>query len=271
MCSDPLDAYVHSVFRRVVNLYCPADDQLYTLAAGTTDDAPCTVVVDVQSFDGFKVQPRARVRFSRGRLIVESCFEIVLGRARSWSPLLPPVRPLPAALEWVERFHLREGIAGGIKPGQDLDPIAAEMSRLLAAGVTGLCRALADGDTDSAYEHGSRLVGLGPGLTPAGDDFLVGLAAACAMRGARARGHAQLLLRVVKDNAHRTNRISYTAMTQAATRRVRDSIIRFAQALAGGDFSTLRPCAERVIAIGATSGTDIMAGMLAGLRLDRVK
>jgi hypothetical protein len=55
--------------------------------------------------------------------------------------------------------------------------------RVLAAGLNALSDALASGDPRSARCAGLMLTGLGPGLTPLGDDVLTGAAAAVALLG----------------------------------------------------------------------------------------
>jgi hypothetical protein len=163
-------------------------------------------------------------------------------------------------------------VAGGIKPRPcPANAVEAKTARLLGHAVTGLGAALRAGDSARIYEHGSRLIGLGPGLTPSGDDYVLGVATACALLGPRARVARAAMARVIDDGAHRTNDISHAALAHAARGRVRQSLVDLATALADGDRSTTAFRADRVLAIGATSGTDILAGLLAGLSLTTIE
>lgn len=125
----------------------------------------------------------------------------------------------------------------------------------LAEGIAALAR-WADG-------HGSldgcrQLFGLGPGLTPSGDDALGGAAIALRVFGRTA--HADELGAFIRKNApDRTSDISYAHLYAAAAG---EGSAAFHEALAalvtGGDFAAL----DR---IGASSGWDAMDGAVAVL------
>lgn len=268
--AEPFTATVHSVFDRVVNVRC-SGDRLYTLACAHSDNAPATLVVDTPSFAGFDVRPGASVASEEDTLSVGPALAISLGHARPWSAALPPWPRADVPLDWLEQLIAAEGVCGGVmaraRPRDDLE---AETSRLLGDITTALGAALLADQREVAYAQGSRLVGLGPGLTPAGDDYLVGLTTVYAMGGDDAHAHRRLLAGVIEDNAHRTNEISYAAMAQATRGCVRESIVEFARALTRGDTTSTKRRARQVIAIGATSGTDILLGMQAGFRLNHV-
>ncbi len=268
LAGGAFEAEVHSVFRRVVNLRCAGDGRLSTLAGATIDDAPDTLRLDVRHLDRLGLGPGTRVLCDGRRLAVGSSLEVSLDTARPWSPALPTLSGWPLPLSWLERFLRGRGV-GRLFIGEPAaaGPLSAHTARLLREAAGGLGRGLAAGDVNTALEYGGRLVGLGPGLTPSGDDYLVGMATACAIRGEPALAQLEVLRRVVRDNAGATNEISHAAMAHAVRGRVRDRIVRFAEALVTGDPGRMRAAGELVIAIGGTSGTDMMSGLLAGLRL----
>lgn len=265
--AGPVQARVHSVFPRTINLYCPSDDALYALAVSAADNAPATMVVEASTFAGTATRCGAVARGSAQWLVVGPDIAVAVDRAEPWLAALPVLGSRRAPLAALGDVLERHGVAGGVKPAAvGGDAMADATSRRLAEATEGLRRALAAGEVSSAQEYVRRLVGLGPGLTPSGDDFLVGVATACALRGARER--LSVLAAVVEENAHRTNRISYATMAHAVRGRVRESIVALAHALVEGDVGLIRARAQWVIGIGATSGTDIVAGMMAGLALD---
>jgi hypothetical protein len=271
--SGPFRASVHSVFDRVINVHCAEDDRLYTLACRRSDDAPCTLVVDIPSFASLGVRAGTPAASDGAELVVGRALAVDLASAAPWSSTLPPWPAHGIPVRWARAFVDREGVGGGVKPRSGpRNAVEVETGRRLSAATAGLQAALLAGRMDEAHRRGRRLIGLGPGLTPAGDDYVLGLATVCAMPGgsARARECRDLLARLIDDNAERTNVISQAAMAQAARGRVRDSIVRFAHAITGGSRPAMEVRARRLIAIGATSGTDIMLGMLAGLQLGQV-
>ena len=171
-------------------------------------------------------------------------------------------------VQWLRELVETRGVAGGVKPAPHVHgPREGPLVRRLGELTGALKDALLQDDTARAYEHAARLVGLGPGLTPAGDDHLLGLAAICNLPGSPVAHLRPLLSRLVGDAAGRTNAISHAAMSHAAEGRVRESIAELLAAMASGDRAAMDRRGARVVSIGASSGTDILTGMLAGLEL----
>lgn len=112
------------------------------------------------------------------------------------------------------------------------------------------------------------MLGLGPGLTPSGDDFLVGLFAMLNVPGSPCRGWLGGGTAVLEHAGDATHAISLAALEAAAGGRVRESIVALIEALLHGSPASLFHPLRRVLAIGATSGADLVAGILAGLDLN---
>ena len=64
-----------------------------------------------------------------------------------------------------------------------------------------------------------------------------------------------------------TNSISYAALSKAATGRVRACIAELIKQLIHGETGEFTAPLTRLLAIGSTSGSDIVAGIVSGLRL----
>jgi len=101
----------------------------------------------------------------------------------------------------------------------------------------------------------AALVGLGPGLTPSGDDFLVGaLAALDALGQTNIRA---VLGRAVVAAADRTSPLSASLLRAAAAGHVSENLHTMVAALVTGDAGAAMATAAR---IGHTSGFDALAG-----------
>ncbi|HET6692261.1 MAG TPA: DUF2877 domain-containing protein [Miltoncostaeaceae bacterium] len=140
-----------------------------------------------------------------------------------------------------------------VPPGVD----AAVMLRALD-GVPGLAaRREALGDPDDP----ERLLGRGPGLTPSGDDLLLGrlAMAAHAHRHWGVPDPAPLAAYLAERAPGRTTRVA-AAMYAAAARGRYAPAIGAACAAAPGD---LPAALARLAAVGATSGLDTLAGIAA--------
>jgi len=129
-----------------------------------------------------------------------------------------------------------------------------------------LLLALCQGDRASITAYATVLAGLGPGATPAGDDFLVGL-----MAGLRAwpqflspggilAGEACGLIGLAA--VPRTHVFSAAHLRAAQAGEMHAGWHRLAAALAASDESAIQQAADGLLAFGATSGADAMAGFL---------
>lgn len=126
-----------------------------------------------------------------------------------------------------------------------------------------------DGRMLSEVVHG--LVGLGPGLTPSSDDMLSGLALVCSLCSGSfgdARCAFKLLSDAVVSGARgRTTILSEEYLTQAAMGRGNEPALRLCKALLTGGRGSVERETRRVLAIGETSGTDIVLGVILGAML----
>jgi hypothetical protein len=199
-----------------------------------------------------------------GSIGVAGAPRIDLGRAAPWSGRVRrgPVTEAPALAAAAQALGAL-GPGEGLAPLLEARPVAEDPLHRTAR------RALAEwcGSTGSL----APLVGLGPGLTPAGDDFLTGLLLAdeLARRG-RLPGRRAAILRM-RDRADLeaglcgTSAPGRTLLVQALVRRYPAYLLDLVDALSGA------PTAEEVAGAiaratghGATSGSDAAAGLLWG-------
>jgi hypothetical protein len=112
------------------------------------------------------------------------------------------------------------------------------------------------------------IVGCGPGLTPAGDDVLVGILAVLSspLSGAAGAEAHQAMRRTVEGLAPRTTALSGHMLRQAArglTGRMPHDLVG---ALAGAAPDELDRAIRCMEATGATSGADVCMGVLEAAR-----
>jgi hypothetical protein len=132
-------------------------------------------------------------------------------------------------------------------------------------GVAGLVSACRKGELAAVQSSAAMLCGLGPGLTPSGDDWLAGwLVGMClSSRAADRKAVGQVILSAAQE---RTNTISLAFLQSAALGHVAESWHQLLSALAWGNVREVKRAAARAMAYGATSGADMMAGFLQGVR-----
>lgn len=108
-----------------------------------------------------------------------------------------------------------------------------------------------------------NLIGLGPGLTPMGDDLLTGFLAVIAtwQEGNLA---AENLKKCIGENLYRTNSISSTMLRNAIDNIYHEYIQELIYAVVFEEAEKVFLCAKKLLKIGATSGSDIAAGIYLG-------
>lgn len=263
---------VHSVFDKAINIE-HATGELFTLASRDLDNAPNTAVLDIAGFGATGITIDDRVGCGEKTLWVGGAITVQLAAAASWECRLPRYAGASGRLQRLlplARTQLaRHGRAGGMLARRGDDGLFTfEAGAALAHRTTKLLEALAQGRHESARDHATSMVGLGPGLTPSGDDFLVGLFAVLNIVGSPCHGWLNGGTDIVDRARELTHPISLAALTHAALGRVRESTATLIEFLMGGTPETIVEPLRRVLAIGSTSGTDMVAGILSGLELN---
>lgn len=262
-CFDSGTSRVHSVFERVINI--ESAGRLVTIASRDVDDAPDTIIADIDRFSALGVEAGDIARSTTDAIAVDGRFTVRLDAAKAWEATLPSwpadESTLRSNLDTMRCERARFVEAAGASP------LATATASLIASRADALCAALSRGDTAAVRDCGQALLGLGPGLTPSGDDFLVGLFAVLHLPGSPCEGSRGICADIVAGAALRTNAVSLAALTAAARGRVRESIIGLLRALVTEDSEAASVSLRRVLGIGATSGSDIAAGIVAGLGL----
>jgi uncharacterized protein DUF2877 len=117
-----------------------------------------------------------------------------------------------------------------------------------------------------------RLAGLGPGLTPSGDDVLGGFAAIMALLSpqlsADAASRKHIAATIAAVARPRTTALSSVLLAHAARGEIAEQMGALLLTLThpAEEFKAVWNAADRVLAFGASSGGDTLLGMLLGLR-----
>jgi hypothetical protein len=277
--SATVAAAIHrAVFRgRVLSCFPVAcnliDEAGCVVSLVTTDvgDGPLNVVVDGE--DPFvSVETDMVARIEEDSAIVGDRLVVNLKDTAAWHPVInwgTISAPAMATLwDYVQEGATPESLltfwVPAIRPLGGVRMVFQETARDAAER---LLLALRRGDKAGVVTHALTLAGLGPGGTPAGDDFLIGL-----MAGLRAWPGFLLPGELSVDNAcrllsqvaiHRTSVFSAAHLRAAQTGQMSEGWHRLAAALAASDEPAIHRAADRLLAVGATSGADAMAGFVA--------
>lgn len=251
---------VHSVYRSSVNIILE-NGCFCTLLSPVEDDGPGGILLrDPADFTrpDLALEPGRPVMAERGRLTLgrlrvdASAAETFSGR------LVPPAAP--AGPEAVERGLLRlEKLLAETSPAG-----APELEEALESRAAAL-RAVLPDPSRPAEPAVERLVGLGMGLTPSGDDLLTGCLAALLYGGGGQSFPGERLRAAIGKFQDRTAFVSGQMLRFAAQGRFRGRLRNFAAAVfSEGDPA---PPFRALLGIGASSGRDMARGALEACRI----
>lgn len=279
--AENFEALVHSAFQSALNLRLNGDDGLLTLIASREGDLPQGIRVDTPegfTFERFHTGERALCR--EGILRFEnSSLTVPLNGARRWECDLPDLRfnagnPTVStawtrvwnALNKRQRRLEAEIVAEDLFHRSEFG--RAGVSHRVGEAMYALMNATRRYETTNISAVNS-LIGLGSGLTPSGDDLLVGYMAGlwCTIQGSSERSQfISSLGKTVIDLSYKTNDISRTYLYHATRGQVSSLLAGLAEAICrGATPGQLDAATETAMSVGHTSGLDTVSGLLVGL------
>lgn len=268
-----VDGRVHSVFRRVVNFAGP-DGRLFALTAPGVPCAPNSLVAasapkDERSWSALGLEAGDPLRLTVG-----------VGQALLYRPLIHclPELAAPFAGRGKKDDALRIAVAAAARSSA-ASPLATETPFAAAAQphlrqLTEVVESAAMGaplDEGRLASAARGLIGLGPGLTPSGDDLLAGFMVAFAVVCA-AQGYAELALEqvnpvILRQAVGRTTEVSLESLRCAALGEGNELVDELLAAILAGDTERSAAAAAQLARIGATSGQDQLLGIRLGFRV----
>lgn len=260
-------AKVHSIFERAANLEL-AGPRLVVLLDATCPNVPHGIRLATSAWselraslrigDSLDLEPSG-LRFARSGSRVD------LSAAHRWRIDLAGThadrcdarvgRGLAEVSAVAHAVHARTG-----------DPIAAAYSGRLARVQPPLESAIRALCAERAIEQLHRLLGLGCGLTPSGDDFIVGCLAGLAIGTRNQPARSRFLMDVTDGlDSSATTLISRQHLSDACHLQFAQPLAELAIAIGTGSAEVLSKL-DAALAIGASSGADGVAGLLFGLQ-----
>ncbi|HEX4407569.1 MAG TPA: DUF2877 domain-containing protein [Xanthobacteraceae bacterium] len=149
-----------------------------------------------------------------------------------------------------------------------LDMPSTPLADLVGRQLAPLKTAQRSRDHASALATLANLIGLGPGLTPAGDDFIIGWLAGLTLSAstADAKLFLQEMCEGVADRRHATTTVSAQHLDDACQLQFSERLSNLCIAIGRDRSDTdLRALIDAQLAIGATSGADAAAGLMFAL------
>ncbi len=265
---------VLAVFER--SAYLDLDGRVVALASADLSRGPLTITVE--DFAPLRAAPiAASVTLAAGELRVGP-IAVDLRGAAVWDPSLqPPVdaaNPVPAGAMVASRASAIDELLAGAPdesialllrplPAVASTPARAVLLEALARGLEAIADLLMGrGDASAvARAAAAEIAGRGPGLTPSGDDLLIGILHALGVwpRIAPPGNAASIRDLLVNAARPRTTRISGAYLEAARCGWAAEPWHTLVQSLGRSPAKT-RAVVRRLLQIGETSGADALTG-----------
>jgi hypothetical protein len=273
---------VHSVFPEAINLKPRNRDRLLTIVSSDGADLPQGIRLDTPpgfSFD-MGLQPGERL-FCQNSFLQDGYKRLSINfrQAKFWKCKLPNLgvdginQTSIAAWNSVwQALNERQRLTSAEMCAEELFHANITQRKAVTERLGILIRALVEAarDLDTSVEKNvASLIGLGSGLTPSGDDFLVGFLTGLRCTTGKSGERQKFLSELGKEVIHlscNTNDISSTYLFYATRGQVSSRLADLVDAIARGKGTDyFWQTVEEALRVGHSSGMDTVTGLLVGL------
>jgi len=257
-CHSVARAKVEAVFAR--SFYLRSGDAFICVGEPDIGNGPLTLLGNLRPLREIALQPGRSAAVCDRHITIGHSIRLTLDRIESWRPPPWPVGPSPARL--IETCAALAQRAAIDAPKEGLARIGGPRIALFGRWLTGMLGARHARDV-AVEEAVQGLIGFGFGLTPSGDDFLVGALAWLDAIGAR-DAHAALARAILDALPGSTAPLSACFLRAAAGGHVGETLHRAVSSIMAGDTDAAIVAVENV---GHSSGWDMLAGITTTLRV----
>jgi len=251
-------------FNAAVNLVTHTG-QVLSLVAGEKDRGPFSVVVSLPDGTGFRelFSPEAEVRTRCDGLAIGG-LEIDLSAGELWDPSPPWNQIRAAGDQFAAQLPLIGAVIVRSQQNRNNSALPTVSAGLLDAELfdrTGVefCNDLLDGDEARSRKSIRRLLGNGQGLTPSGDDFLLG--ALLAAHIFLPQRKLEYFMELVRSEAEdRTTLLSAAWLLAAADGECALCWHNYFSSITAGNTECIKQTLAGICAQGFSSGYDALQG-----------
>ena len=257
LAKKPFSGYAAGIYSHSCNIIGD-DGRIITLALPSIGKGPFSIVIEGENPFTF-ITTKMCVRSDRHGLAVDNMLFIHLDGVECWEPRL---------FQFPHSFYLKTSIVALLKDytqwfreanGISIDEM---VKGRLVIGAKALQDALSNGH--STKKTVSYLAGLGFGLTPSGDDYLLGVMASLWLTGNTSR-----LDEIAETADRKTTSLSANLLNAASKGEFSESWHQLVKGIFSQDTKTAQDAIFNFAQIGAFSGRDSLAGFATHLLRSR--
>ena len=250
---DSFPYVVHSRFTHAINYVNQQNDMITFLTRGLPN-APKSMIIDVDEFNEWPIEEGEHLQHQSDQLLLSN-IGISIGQAVAWSMDLPSIQTVDVELLEAMQHFLDSHQTSLFEMEQMIyDRLDEYFFELISAAMLG--------DYEMVTTYARKSIGLGLGLTPSGDDRLVGFLLGCYIYSPMNTGLYLALKTAIEESQENTNEISYAMLNAAKHGEFNEWLLTLANVIGMQDSQNLSSALTNVFSIGSRSGGDMIKGLL---------
>jgi hypothetical protein len=242
---EPFSGYIAGVYRHSCNIIAH-DGRVISLVMPSIGNAPFSIIVN-KEFPFASITPKMRVYTDLHGLEINNMPFLDLTPAECWEPKL---------IQFSESFHLKQTIATLLNEHtvwHNRHNNSSIVKKRLSTGAVMLHYALSN--ELSVRRASATLAGLGFGLTPSGDDYILGV-----MVSLWLTGNTSPLHEIFEASHRKTTSLSAALFSAGSKGNFAESWHQLVEGILSQNTIIAQDAINRFAQIGAYSGRDSLAG-----------
>ena len=273
---------VQSVFSRAFNIRTE-ENELISIVAREKRNGPNRILLKLsedEDFISFGIKRGTKTVGNTQRISIDNGnFLVSLGKAKKWLSKIEirEVRLGPQVKNNLTRLQKdfsiekeRNKKTSPITRGEPCfrTPFESSISGELRVRTQGLIKSVEERNLPQVSRNIKKLIGFGEGLTPSGDDFLVGfLASLHFLKDSGLWPLLKKIKRIISLEKGKTTFLSGKFLEYASEGRFPEIIRDLIRTILSGDREEVEKATRKCLVFGATSGRETILGVSGGLSL----
>jgi hypothetical protein len=279
--------HIHSIFQRVINIIV-GKNRLISLVGQEVGQGPLNILVNIPTHLNL-----LSIGIKRGDIVLRVGDSIIIGEnviviSTQWTKLWEPKRNFQASLQTLKtimaNIEIMRDVAlvsdnlsglGELIPFTNIYGLKDSKSEKLGSvsniafpHILSLLKAIRSGHSQDIKRITKNLIGLGPGLTPAGDDMLLGLMISMLYFSENFNEVSVDVKKINKDIisniSGRTTIISEEFLIESSVGKVNEGVASLMENILTSKNKDLENSVRKVLDLGGTSGADTVFGVILG-------
>ena len=265
---------VEQVFNKAINI--SIDNSLYSLTSSSLDNAPNSCRLINKNFSTLDIKCGDLVSLLDKNIIVGEKYSVSFSLCKKWQPTAIKFLSKKLILKDYQSFLKKQlGVLdliltknrSSLFDYQGDNFFYASSSEKLNQLRISLINLLKTQEPKNLIQVITQFIGLGIGLTPSGDDYLVGLMAFLLLEEHPFHSLSPQFRQGVIDSKDRTTPISAITLEKALNQEYRENMHQLIQSLVDGEETEIYSQFLAILNIGSSSGSDMLFGLRDALYL----